>query len=274
MADDAPSTENEVDLDADLALSDVSSLEPQAKAAAAPPPPTELPPPTGLPGLFFKLQGKLKARREARKKAKGSSGKDGVWAAKQAEKGRQLLTEFKNLFGAFVSPDPLTRRMAHFLVLCLMGIVIIGFYASRRIAFFRHFGKNMTIGSDEQAKNLGEFFAKQSSLNAARLVTVAMGSFVVELKEPANYKKIPGYMNMAELDIVLDCDVRTTANFIQEHMPQARDQMTNVFIATEKDQFLSSEGKKRLRRALLEKLNAWLPKGKVKELYFNKLLIS
>ena len=271
MADDASSTEKDLDLDSDLTLSDMPSLAPPARAAEVIP---ELPPPAGLPGLIIKLKKRFKARQEASKKAKGSRGKEVVWTTKLSRNWSALLSESKNLFGAFASPDRLTRRMAHFLALCFIGIALVGFYASRRVAFFRHFGKNMTLGSDEQAKNLGEFFAKQSNINAARLATVAMGSFVVELKELPDQKKIPGYMNMAELEIILECDTRVTAIFIQDHLLQARDQITNIFVATDREQFLSSEGKKRLRRAMVEKLNAWLPKGKVRELYFNKLLIS
>ena len=244
-----------------------------------PPPSTpevipELPPPSGLAGLIVKLKRRLKARAEAKKKAAASHQKEVLWTDRLGDRWKDAVEAMGNLVGSFASPDPMTRRAALFMGICVLGIFSIGVYSVRRITLLKDLSKRMSIGSDEQAKNLGEFFAKQSNMNAARLATVAMGGFVVELKEIPGAQKVPGYMNMAELEIIVECDTRSTAVFIQDHLPQARDQMTGIFTATDRDQYLSAEGKKRIRRALVERLNHWLPKGKVKELYFNKLLIS
>ena len=60
----------------------------------------------------------------------------------------------------------------------------------------------------------------------------------------------------------------------QDNLDQVRNQITNVLLPLERDQLLSREGKKKLKKALIERLNVWLPKGKVDDVFFSKLLLG
>jgi flagellar basal body-associated protein FliL len=50
--------------------------------------------------------------------------------------------------------------------------------------------------------------------------------------------------------------------------------MTNVFVALDREDLLSREGKRKLKNIIIKKLNGWLPHGKVEDLHYSKLLVS
>jgi flagellar basal body-associated protein FliL len=104
--------------------------------------------------------------------------------------------------------------------------------------------------------------------------TLGLGTFTVELKEVPGHAGAWAVMNLAEVEIFIECDGSETRSYLDEHLTLARDQVTGVFTALNREDLMTREGKAKLRRLIIKKLNEILPQGKVEELYFSKLLVS
>jgi flagellar basal body-associated protein FliL len=129
--------------------------------------------------------------------------------------------------------------------------------------------------AEKSAKHLSEFIRRQAEENKRKAGLISLGSFTIELRAPQGRKKRPyGVFDMAEIELVLDCDSKETRDYIEEHQPQVRNQVTNYFTAIERAELMTQEGKKRVKKSLMERLNLWLPKGKVEDVYITKLLLT
>lgn len=130
--------------------------------------------------------------------------------------------------------------------------------------------------ADQSAQQLGEFLRKQAEEAKHKASQVAIGSFYIEIKKhpDAPARTPPGVSHLAEIELVLDCDEKGTRDYIEAHQPQVRNELTNVFLATDREELMSRDGKKRLKKAVMDRMNQWLPKGTVKDVYITKLTIS
>lgn len=79
---------------------------------------------------------------------------------------------------------------------------------------------------------------------------------------------------MAELEITVECDDKDTRYYIEENLPRARDQITGILTSLDRDDMLTRDGKKKLKKKLIDQLNMWLPKGKVEELFISNQLLN
>jgi flagellar basal body-associated protein FliL len=188
-----------------------------------------------------------------------------------------LWSQTKELFQDLFSHDRPTRRMASYFTASIAGVIVVLVAGS---IYFTDLRKNLAANlsaTGEQGKNLNEFFQRKSDEAKRKNSIQSLGTFTVELKsaEPKqDAERAQGVMNLADLEIVVQCDEKTTCEFIEERMPLVRNEVTGVFVALDRDELLSREGKHRLRKKLIDKLNAWLPKGKVIDLFFDKLIVS
>lgn len=80
--------------------------------------------------------------------------------------------------------------------------------------------------------------------------------------------------NIAELELVVECDSPDTHTYIEENLVQARNQLTDIFLSMERDDLLSREGKRKLKKRLIERLNGWMPRGKIQNVFFAKLVVA
>ena len=99
---------------------------------------------------------------------------------------------------------------------------------------------------------------------------VSLGSFVISLQ--FHLEKAP--LQLAQVEIVLLCSDSETADYFREYTMPARNQIFRILHALSPDDFLSYEGKKRLREFLRHGLNAWLSQGYVRDVYFSKLVVN
>jgi flagellar basal body-associated protein FliL len=169
------------------------------------------------------------------------------------------------------SPDRPTRRMALLFFASLAGmLVVFGIGVKSYVQ-----GHVDLHASQKDAAHLSEFFERRAEEAKRKFVLQNLGEYTLELKAPGGEaRKVPGVLNMAEIELVAECDTHETCNYIEEHIPSVRDQVTNVFVAIGRDELISREGKRRLKKNLVDRLNVWLPKGRVENIYFNKLIVS
>lgn len=186
---------------------------------------------------------------------------------------KNLLLEIPQLFTSLWSPDGPTRKMSLVFVLSLGCAVIVSSVATQRI--WKTKRQLRLIEEQRKARELHELAEKEAAEQRRKDSVLSLGSFNLELKTvPSQTRSVGvGVLNMAELEIILMCDGLDTKDYLNQHMIQARNQLTNVFIALDRDELMSQEGKKRLKKSILRKLNSWLPHGKIEDLYFSRLLI-
>ena len=65
-------------------------------------------------------------------------------------------------------------------------------------------------------------------------------------------------MNMAEVEIQVQCDKKETCDFLDGQSAKVKDEVTQVFTAMERDELLSKEGKKKMKRKIIDRLNLFL----------------
>jgi flagellar basal body-associated protein FliL len=205
--------------------------------------------------------------KKQKKKADGPSA-----MSRLARKIGGISAEIREIRQGLRSPDQPTRRMSIFFFLSLVGMAIVVGVAAKRFYDLKH--EQFMAQERAMEAKMGEFFAKQAEEAKRKGTTQSLGQFILELKPIPNQRQVPGVVNMAEVELVAQCDERDTCTYIEENIARVRNEVTNIFVAFDRDELLSREGKKRIKKSLLDKLNLWLPKGKIEEIYFSRLVIS
>ena len=164
--------------------------------------------------------------------------------------------------------------MALLFFLGLSGIIAALGLAYHRYVILTDLHKLELAGAQETSKNLGDFIQKQSEHAKKKFATLALGKFTVDLKVVEGMTLSRGVLNVAELEITIECDNKETRYYIEDHLTRARDQITGVLTSVDRDELLTREGKHKLKKRLLDHLNAWLPNGKVEELFISNQLLN
>ena len=204
------------------------------------------------------------------------------WAAQAAESasGSQELqsarADLKTLLLGWMSRD---RRTRHGILVFWGSLILLGVVAShgwRSYTEFRHLQKYGMNEADLSAKLRAENEAEREKQARLHTVLVTIGAFNIELAPPKGGQRLaPGVMNMAEIEITLECETRDACETIQARMVETRNQITNALTPLERDELLSRDGKGRIKRRVIDRVNAWLTtEGKVRDLYFSRLLLT
>lgn len=199
-----------------------------------------------------------------------------LWTVRVEQAWDAVRVRVVEIFRGLRSPDRPTRRMSLLFFASLLGIAVVFGAAVGRYFAIRRIRLELSRSShvDEGAAHFGEFVRKQAEENKHKSSLMSLGQFTVELKPVPNQRPVPGVVNMAEVEFAIECDNKETRDYIEDNLAQARNQVTDVLFDLDREAILTREGKKKLRKALIEKLNLWLPKGKVEDLYFSKLVVS
>jgi flagellar basal body-associated protein FliL len=182
-----------------------------------------------------------------------------------------IWKDLPHLFTGLWSPDAPTRKMTLIFFLSLVGAIGVSGIAIQRTW---HIKKQLRLLEEQKkARILQELAEKEDEEKRRKDSVLSLGSFTLELKAVGSQTYGVGAINMAELEMVLFCDQVDTKEYLEQHKIQARNQMTNLLVAIDREELLSQDGKKRLKTSILKKLNSWLPRGKVEDLYFSKLIL-
>jgi hypothetical protein len=166
------------------------------------------------------------------------------------------------------SKDAPTRYMARVFVLSLvaMGLVFYGAF---------HLYRQSHPAAKTEPNNLGLFLAKEVQNDKINWAELDLGNFTIEVKQDPNAPKpARGVMNMAAIQLILECDGEETRSYIADHQVPARNKIIDILSPIDREYIVTKEGREKLKKLLLSGLNMWLPRGKVVEIYFPKLLIN
>lgn len=183
-----------------------------------------------------------------------------------------LIRDLPWMFVIFLSRDPDSRRGSLLFIFSFLGILSVcsTFLKSE----WKIYKAERTIAAQEEAKRVEEAAQKESESSTYKAKVLVIGVFNIELMPDKTNRVQEGIVNLAEVEITVLCDEVSTKEFIEENVLQARGQIAQHLVAMEREELLSRDGKSNLRALLLRKLNAWLPSGKVTELYFSSLILS
>jgi flagellar basal body-associated protein FliL len=101
-----------------------------------------------------------------------------------------------------------------------------------------------------------------------------LGLFTIALKPVAERPTTGSFVNMAEVEIFAECDGKETQEYLEENLAQARNQLNGVFLSVDREELLTRDGKRKFKKRILELLNGWLPHGKIRAVYFSKLVVA
>jgi len=178
------------------------------------------------------------------------------------------------MFVALKGPDAPSRNMAILFFLSLIMVATVFGVSLRRYLQYRQ-AHPVAAGDSapDVSQNFGEFIQKQADSAKQRVSQVKLGKFTVSLQPVEGPQAAPGVLSVAEVEIVVLCDNRETRFYIEERIAMAQDQITAVLGTLDREDLLGREGKKRLKKQLMDKLNEWLPNGRVDDLFFSSLLV-
>jgi len=176
------------------------------------------------------------------------------------------------VLGVF-SRDKSTRRMSFLFIASCIGILALLYSGWNR--YMQYLSEKAMSGKGGTGiEHIGEFFGKQAEETRRRNTTMNLGEFLIELKRDDKTRKVRGTVNLAHVEFVIECDTRETCVFLTENLAQARNQVTNVLTALDRDDLMTIDGKKRLKKALAERINAWMNKGKIVNIYVTKFIVG
>jgi flagellar basal body-associated protein FliL len=180
----------------------------------------------------------------------------------------------REVFQGLRSTDVPTRNAAVLFILSLVGIAFVLIFAGNYFWQSRKLMRDELTNTGDAGKNLGDFIKKRSDEAKSKFTTQSLGTFNIELKPFDSEHKPKGVMNMAEVEIQVQCDTKETCEFLDGQSAKVKDEVSQVFTATERDELLSKEGKKRIRKKITDRLNLFLTEGKVEDVFFSKLIIN
>lgn len=254
---------------------------PAAKPAAAPAPSKPAAAATGAETAQAEKHQGHGDKPAGAKKKKGGKGKEGPSLKERI--GQTVVfarAQFVEIVRGLVSPDGPTRRMSLFFFVSLAGVVTLGILTVQRNMRLKEARLAAEVAETEEAEArsheaalLGKTVAAEANPHALSMLNV--GQFTIELKPiAAQDKHAGGFMNMAEVELVIECDSKETHDYIEENLVAARSQITDIFLSMDRDELLSRDGKRKLKKRLLERLNGWIPRGKVQNVFFSKLVVA
>ncbi len=221
-------------------------------------------------GLFARLLGGL-GRGKANDEGRISKA---LWTERLARRIARLRDSVVLMALGLFSRDRGTRRMARLFFLSCVGLGVVTTVAFQRYRLLQFAGTSIGPDQGAQATSIADFVRQQADEARRKSTLFRIGEFVLELKRLPAQVDVPGVMGLAEVELVAECDDPDTCRYIQDHAVQIQNVVASLFTALDRDELLSREGKRRLKKRIVEKINWWLPRGKIENIFFSKLIVS
>ncbi|MEK7691541.1 MAG: flagellar basal body-associated FliL family protein [Bdellovibrionota bacterium] len=216
--------------------------------------------------LFGALKTKLaeKSSKSEKKKKKGEVS----WR-------RKLVLLFVEIATASFSKDAATRWMSVVFFASVAGSAWIGLKIFQKYQMYALVRAERLEEQQASADSTQESNQNRQVMIANRkAASLTLGKFSVQLKLGPGEKAIKGFNNLADITVILMCDSKETKAYLQDKLQMAQDQVTIVFQDLTREEILSFEGKRRVKNDIVRRINQWMTKGRIEEIYISDLLIS
>jgi flagellar basal body-associated protein FliL len=216
------------------------------------------------------------------KKKQGTSipyGRIGVLGTISA-KVSSVFSVFRLVREGLSSENPKVRRMSVFFFVSFFGLLVVTAAGGLRLkVVLDRLKADLTRPkrlSFAEKRRLEEqaILAKKNLGYKIYSPVVNVGEFSVELSKGEKKGESSNQLNLLELEIVLECDTADAGGVIEENKTEVRSQLTSVLLGMKADEVLTRDGKGMIRALIIERMNQWLPHGKVIRVYFSKFLAS
>ncbi len=179
------------------------------------------------------------------------------------------------LFQTLRSPDRPSRKMASLFVLSLGGLLTVIVQTVQTIREDQVTRQTQ----DKQARAVTSSHDSTTPDTPANTVQqknalVEAGSFQIEVKPAPGAPPTTQTTDVATIEIVLLCDSAETARTLHHDLPKVRNLLLNIFISIDREQLMSNLGKKTLKNNIRNKINGWLTKGQIQDVFFAKLILN
>ncbi|NBU19986.1 hypothetical protein EBS43_01035 [bacterium] len=167
------------------------------------------------------------------------------------------------------SPDPETRKITFIYLLSLIGLFsVLGLSGT---LFVGKIQRDQALEAQRKAQIELERLKAETEAQSGDFV-VDLGTITIDLKPIEPTTTSVGIKNVAQLNIHLRCDTVKAKNLIQEKTPQIKEMILDLLIGIDREDLLSYSAKRRLKSLMMQKINAWLPYGKIEDVLLSDLL--
>lgn len=221
--------------------------------------------------------GEKKVVKKKKKKKKKVVVKKTPLSTRMKEAIQGFFRDVIEVLKSFGSPDPATRRMAWIFLFSCFGVIVASAKGIQEYLRYRArvaAVEALRVDTDEQARNMEKLVEKAKEAAHYKYAVIELGQFTVELKTQDQTPPPKGVFNVAQIEIYLECDTKETCDFLQAHLDEVKDKVSETLIDIDRDEIMSLDGKARIKQAIRNRLNPWIGKGSVEKVFFSKLVIS
>jgi len=148
------------------------------------------------------------------------------------------------------------------LILLLLLVILLG--AGGGLAYkFLVLDKKATESQEKQAKKIIEEIKATESVG----VMFDLGTFVVNLADP----DIERYLKVS---VVLELKDQQVQQEAQKRLPEIKDAITTLLLTKRSSEIRTPEGIEFLKEEIAKRVNAILPLGGVKNVYFTEFIVQ
>jgi hypothetical protein len=134
-----------------------------------------------------------------------------------------------------------------------------------------------------EAERLRKYMEEQAALAKQKKVVRSLGVYQVEIKRKAS--EIPqgaepgaqpmlAPQSMAEFELVVECDIEATCNYLDRNTDLLRSEINAVLLPVEREEIITRDGRDKIKKTVLQRLNAAIPTGHLEGIYFTTFMIN
>lgn len=192
--------------------------------------------------------------------------------AKDAKKKGGAKGALKELLGTVTSKDGPARRMAIVFILSSLGTVWVAVLIVSQLMHRAQEASHAKAEHEAQEKKMHEITQKHAEEARERSAQISLGDFTLELRSQGG-RHIAG-LDVAEVSLVAECDSKEVCSYLESNIEKVRNEITNALTPIEREELLTTDGKRRVKNRIIDRLNIWLPHGKIQNIFLSKLIIS
>lgn len=193
---------------------------------------------------------------------------------------QEFFQGFLEILSSIESRDPPTRRMG-LIFWMSFGLVFLlgGIGIERYQAYHQERSAARSLSEALERQRQERITEEKDAVARTEESSADLGLFTSTLPATADDALAPGHPVFipADVDVVVQLDSPLTRKFVEDHLDQARNQAIEVLATLQREELLTSQGKRQTQARLLRQMNAWLGKngieGKARAVSFTQLVV-
>ncbi len=127
------------------------------------------------------------------------------------------------------------------------------------------------------------FMDQQMAITKQGKTSLSLGVFQLEIKRKkseipeahgAGVKLILPPQLMAEFELMAECDLPETCGFFHRNEDLVRSEINAVLVPIDQEEVTSRDGRDKIKKTILQRLNALVPSGRLDGVYFNNFIVN